>query len=132
MLIHCNCTKAFSGYRNTAFIVQAGMDQFYEWVCPMHGRVQHKHYYKEDFPEMKSAFEHQENGSHYKDFVIQPSDYNAKNKIPWYEANAIKYLSRHAHKDEAQDLKKAIHYCRLALESYYGIKSHIEYQEKTN
>lgn len=81
---------------------------------------------------MKSAFDHQENGSHYKDFPIQPGIFNAKNKIPWWESNVIKYVCRHAVKNGANDLKKAIHYCRLALEDYYGIKSEITYKELTS
>ncbi len=59
-------------------------------------------------------------GVHYKDMAIQPSEFIAKNNIPWYEANAIKYLCRHTKKNGRVDLEKARHYIDLALEHYYG------------
>lgn len=59
-------------------------------------------------------------GDHYKNMVIQPGEFITKNKIPWYEANAIKYICRHKVKNGKQDLEKAIHYLQLALEEHYG------------
>jgi len=33
------------------------------------------------------------NPPHYTDMVIPPNEYIVKNNIPWYEANAIKYIT---------------------------------------
>ena len=68
----------------------------------------------------KSAFTKQVNGKHYKNMVVQPTEYIVKNKIPWLEANAIKYISRHAMKGGKVDLEKALHYIEMAIEEYYG------------
>jgi Cdc6-like AAA superfamily ATPase len=45
------------------------------------------------------------------------------NGIQFMEANVIKYITRHAHKNGAEDVRKAIHYCQLLLELRYGEKS---------
>lgn len=58
-------------------------------------------------------------GTHYQDMSISPSEYITKNNIPWYEGNAIKYISRHKAKGEKQDLLKAIHYLELAIKEHY-------------
>lgn len=68
---------------------------------------------------MAKATEKQIGGGHYKDMAIQPSEFITKNNIPWYEANAIKYLCRHRSKNGIEDLKKAIHYIELLIESDY-------------
>ena len=59
-------------------------------------------------------------GSHYKDMVIQPSEFINKNKLQFAEGNAIKYIWRHAHKGEVQDLEKAKHYIDMIIERDYG------------
>ena len=59
-------------------------------------------------------------GSHYKDMVIQPSEFINKNKLQFAEGNAIKYICRHAHKGEVQDLEKAKHYIDMIIERDYG------------
>ena len=64
--------------------------------------------------------EHQEGGSHYKDMAIQPVEYIVKNKLSFLEGNVVKYISRHHAKGGAEDVRKAIHYCRLILELEYG------------
>ena len=52
------------------------------------------------FPELKTApREVQIGGNHYRDMHITPSEYIIANDIPWLEANAIKYLSRHRRKN---------------------------------
>lgn len=72
------------------------------------------------FPELKTApSEVQVGGSHYRDMSITPSEYIIANDIPWLEANAIKYLSRHRRKNGKEDIMKAIHYCHLILEHHY-------------
>ena len=59
-------------------------------------------------------------GSHYKNMVIQPSEFINKNKLQFAEGNAIKYICRHAHKGEVQDLEKAKHYIDMIIERDYG------------
>ena len=65
---------------------------------------------------MSSAFKHQEGGSHYKDFAIQPVEFIHRNGIGFMEGNAIKYLVRWRNKGGIEDLKKAKHYIEMLLE----------------
>lgn len=58
-------------------------------------------------------------GTHYKEMVIQPSEFIVRNKLGWYEGNAVKYICRHKAKGGKVDLEKAIHYLQLAIEEYY-------------
>ena len=60
-------------------------------------------------------------GSHYKDMVLQPSEFIKKNKLLFAEGNAIKYICRHADKGEVQDLEKAKHYIDMIIERDYGL-----------
>lgn len=69
-----------------------------------------------------SALGDQVGGDHYKKLAIQPVEYIYKNKIPFIEGNVIKYIVRHEHKNGADDILKAIHYCELLLELRYGRK----------
>ena len=59
-------------------------------------------------------------GRHYMDMVIQPSEFINKNKLQFEEGNAIKYICRHAHIGEVQDLEKAKHYIDMIIERDYG------------
>ena len=59
-------------------------------------------------------------GAHYKDMVVQPSEFINKNKLLFAEGNAIKYICRHASKGEVQDLEKAKHYIDMIIEIDYG------------
>ena len=59
-------------------------------------------------------------GNHYMDMVMQPSEFINKNKLRFAEGNAIKYICRHAHKGEVQDLEKAKHYIDMIIERDYG------------
>lgn len=77
-----------------------------------------------------SSLQIQKGGNHYKHYPIQPMEYCQKNKIPFAEANAIKYATRHASKGKAEDLKKAMHYLQLALEVEYGVKSEVRYSDE--
>ncbi len=65
-----------------------------------------------------SALDKQEGGSHYKDMAIQPVEFIVKNEIPYREANVIKYVARHATKNGAQDIEKAIHYLEMIRDDY--------------
>ena len=68
----------------------------------------------------KDTYKKQIGGSHYRDMVIQPSEFINKNNIPFAEGNAIKYLCRHKQKNQKEDLLKAIHYCEMAIERDYA------------
>ena len=57
-------------------------------------------------------------GSHYLQFMIQPVEFITRNKIPYMEACAIKYLCRWRAKNGRQDLQKAQHYIELLIEMY--------------
>lgn len=59
-------------------------------------------------------------GSHYKDFAIQPAEFLHRNRIPWIDANIIKYVLRHRNKNGKQDLLKARHYLDMLIEMEYG------------
>lgn len=72
-------------------------------------------------PEYKAynATTRQVGGDHYKDMAIQPGEFIVRNNIPWFEANAIKYIVRHTRKGGPLDIDKAIHYLEMAKEYYY-------------
>ena len=61
-------------------------------------------------------------GTHYTDMAIQPVQYIVRNKLGYLEGNVIKYISRHKAKGGSEDIKKAIHYCELILQTQYGEK----------
>ena len=67
-----------------------------------------------------SAYKKQIGGSHYKNMVVQPSEFINKNKLLFAEGNAIKYICSHAHKGGKQDLEKAKHYIDMIIERDYS------------
>ena len=67
-----------------------------------------------------NPYKKQIGGSHYKDMVIQPSEFINKNKLQFAEGNAIKYICRHASKGEVQDLEKAKHYIDMIIDRDYS------------
>ena len=67
-----------------------------------------------------NPYKKQVGGNHYKDMVIQPSEFINKNKLQFAEGNAIKYICRHASKGEVQDLEKAKHYIDMIIDRDYG------------
>jgi len=71
-------------------------------------------------------------GSHYRNMVVQPSEFINKNKLQFAEGNAIKYICRHAHKGERQDLEKAKHYIDMILERDYPLVPMTEEEEYRN
>ena len=79
-----------------------------------------------------SAYDKQVGGSHYKDMKIQPSEFINKNDLPFAEGNAIKYICRHKHKGERQDLEKAKHYIDMILERDYPLIPMTEEEEYRN
>ena len=78
-----------------------------------------------------SAYKNQIGGNHYQDLVIQPTEYIIKNNIPFAEGNVIKYVSRHKQKGKEQDIKKAIHYLSMILETTYNLKTNIIYYDNS-
>ena len=66
------------------------------------------------------ASEVQVGGTHYKQMKLQPIDFIYENKIPYIEANVIKYICRHKYKNGLQDLEKAKHYIELLIEKEYA------------
>ena len=69
-----------------------------------------------------SALNKQIAGTHYKSMAIQPVEFITKNSIGFLEGNIIKYVCRHHAKNGIDDIKKAIHYCELLIETKYGGK----------
>ena len=66
------------------------------------------------------VYKKQIGGSHYKSMKIQPAQFINENNLPFAEGNAIKYICRHKHKGEVQDLEKAKHYIDMIIERDYG------------
>jgi hypothetical protein len=77
---------------------------------------------QEAYPEfqMTNALTKQEGGNHYKDMKIQPVEFITANNLGFLEGNVVKYICRHHAKNGAEDIKKAIHYCELLLQTKYG------------
>lgn len=71
-----------------------------------------------------SALGKQIGGNHYRDGGIQPVQYIEANGLGFCEGNVIKYVTRHAGKGGAEDLRKARHYIDLLLELRYGEPAH--------
>lgn len=69
-----------------------------------------------------SALDIQEGGNHYKKYKIQPVEFAFANNMPFLDANAFKYICRHADKNGIADLRKARHYLEIMAEMYYGEK----------
>tara|TARA_R100001132_G_scaffold7023_1_gene6314 strand:+ start:39 stop:371 length:333 start_codon:yes stop_codon:yes gene_type:complete len=67
-----------------------------------------------------NPYKKQIGGAHYKDMKIQPAQFINDNKLLFAEGNAIKYICRHKHKGEVQDLEKAKHYIDMIIERDYG------------
>ena len=64
----------------------------------------------------RSALKRQVNGTHYKDFPIQPVEFIERNGLSYCVGNAVKYLCRYRDKGGIQDLDKAIHYIEILKE----------------
>ena len=70
--------------------------------------------------EKVGAYKKQIGGSHYKSMAMQPSEFINKNRLPFAEGSAIKYICRHAAKGKEQDIDKAIHYLEMIKERDYS------------
>ena len=69
---------------------------------------------------MSNPYDKQVGGNHYQSMKIQPAEFINKNKLPFAEGNAIKYICRHINKGGEQDLEKAKHYIDMIIERDYG------------
>ena len=69
---------------------------------------------------MSNPYDKQVGGNHYQNMKIQPAEFINKNKLPFAEGNAIKYICRHINKGGEQDLKKAKHYIDMIIDRDYG------------
>ena len=69
--------------------------------------------------EKLGTYDKQVGGAHYKDMKVQPAQFINDNKLLFAEGNAIKYICRHKHKGEIQDLEKAKHYIDMIIERDY-------------
>ena len=78
---------------------------------------------------MSNVYKKQIGGDHYQSMKIQPSEFINENDLPFAEGNAIKYICRHRHKGEVQDLEKAKHYIDMIIERDYP-KDFLEEAEK--
>lgn len=67
-----------------------------------------------------NTYKKQIGGSHYKRMAFQPSEFINKNRLPFAEGSAIKYICRHSAKGKEQDIHKAIHYLEMILERDYA------------
>ena len=81
---------------------------------------------------MSDIYKKQVGGNHYRNMAIQPSEFINKNNIPFAEGNAIKYLCRHKHKNQKEDLLKAKHYIDMAIDRDYPEQVKEEIKEKKN
>ena len=79
-----------------------------------------------------NPYKKQIGGNHYLKMEIQPSEFINKNKLQFAEGNAIKYICRHAHKGEVQDLEKAKHYIDMIIERDYPLIPMTEEEEYRN
>lgn len=70
--------------------------------------------------EKSEVLSSQVGGSHYSSMAIQPIEYIMANKMDFADGNVVKYISRHKNKNMDEDVKKAIHYCKLILSLDYG------------
>ena len=58
-------------------------------------------------------------GAHYKGFAIQPTHFIWANRLGFIEGSVVKYVCRHAQKNGAEDLRKAIHYLEILIALQY-------------
>lgn len=61
------------------------------------------------------ALKNQVGGNHYKSMKMQPIELISKLNLNYFQGNIVKYISRDK-ENKIEDLKKAKHYCELAIE----------------
>lgn len=65
---------------------------------------------------MSSILDTQVGGGHYKNMAIQPVEFAVKAKLSFIQGCIVKYISRYKNKNGKQDIDKAIHFAKLAIE----------------
>lgn len=60
-----------------------------------------------------------ETPKHYES-KITPVEYIVANNLDFFTGNVLKYITRHARKNGAEDIRKAIHYCQMILKYNYN------------
>nr|DAW00963.1 MAG TPA: nucelotide kinase [Caudoviricetes sp.] len=65
---------------------------------------------------MSSTLNTQIGGGHYKNMVIQPVEFAVKAELNFIQGCIVKYVSRYKSKNGKQDIEKAIHFAKLAIE----------------
>lgn len=63
------------------------------------------------------SLDHQVGGDHYKKLQMQPIELILECNCNYIQGNVIKYVSRHHFKNGAEDLEKAKHYLKFAIDS---------------
>ena len=66
---------------------------------------------------MSKSLDRQVGGNHYKDMDIQPAEYIMRNGLQFAEGCVIKYVSRWRYKGGVEDLRKAMHFLEMLIES---------------
>lgn len=62
------------------------------------------------------ALDVQIGGNYYKNMKMQPVELFAKTRCTAFQANIWKYITRYKYKNGAEDIKKCMHYAKLAKE----------------
>lgn len=62
------------------------------------------------------TLERQVGGIHYKNFSIEPLEFNLRNGLDFATGNVIKYVCRAPFKNGLDDLRKAQHYLEVLIE----------------
>ena len=72
-----------------------------------------------------NVYKKQIGGSHYKNMVVQPSQFVVENKLLYPEGTVIKYILRHQDKGGKEDLLKAIHFIEIIIERDYTLPDYL-------
>jgi hypothetical protein len=99
---------AYDKWKNGVKVMGSGADK--EWENPI------------DLVVDAGALAKQIGGNHYAEMKIQPVEFITANELGFLEGNIVKYVCRHHAKNGAEDIKKAIHYCEMLLQTKYGEK----------
>lgn len=65
---------------------------------------------------MSTALETQIGGNHYKNMAMQPVEFASKAKLNFIQGSIVKYISRYKNKNGKQDIEKAAHFAKLAID----------------
>ncbi len=65
---------------------------------------------------MSSELEKQISGDYYRNMVMQPVEFIVKANLSFIQGCIVKYVSIYKSKNGKQDIEKAIHFAKLAIE----------------